>query len=299
MKKRTKIEIEIGWCYGDASTRIKLSPSQWQQVCDGQHVSASTWSYYEGKRQRVGVSFNDPTPGDLQVGGGDGEEFFDGKIEEARITNAEYPAKPSSATEFIVDDRGTLEMAGIGMPETRGDAYNLSPMEFEDAGDLLNAADECQPLAWMLQSAYSSAREAIEFALAAPAGLEADPKKRAKLEATLAAMPVEPEEGFREWLESQPRKRLRPVIREVRAWLKEEPTWSEEEDHIPPHTTGQGAALKFFQGMKSDDLEALGVKIVEGEHPGSTYYAAELTGNLKSANLAAIERRLDVWFRRA
>jgi hypothetical protein len=39
--------------------------------------------------------------------------------------------------------------------------------------------------------------------------------------------------------------------------------------------------------MDSDALEALGVTIVEGEHPGSSYFAAELTGDVEVENKAA------------
>jgi hypothetical protein len=50
--------------------------------------------------------------------------------------------------------------------------------------------------------------------------------------------------------------------------------------------------------MEPDDLEALGVEIVEGEHPGSTYYAAELRGDLGAANRVAVERGIPVRFLR-
>jgi hypothetical protein len=36
--------------------------------------------------------------------------------------------------------------------------------------------------------------------------------------------------------------------------------------------------------MDDDDLDAISVVIVEGEHPGSTYYAAELEVELDIAN---------------
>jgi hypothetical protein len=40
----------------------------------------------------------------------------------------------------------------------------------------------------------------------------------------------------------------------------------------------------------------LGVDIVEGEHPGSTYYAAELRGNIDEANRAAEAAGIPVRF---
>jgi hypothetical protein len=43
-------------------------------------------------------------------------------------------------------------------------------------------------------------------------------------------------------------------------------------------------------------LDALGVVIIEGEHPGSTYYAAELVRDIDDANRAAKAAGLPVRF---
>ena len=50
------------------------------------------------------------------------------------------------------------------------------------------------------------------------------------------------------------------------------------------------------RGMATDDLETLGVDVVEGEHPGSTYYAAELRGDIEEANRAAEAAGIPVRF---
>jgi microcompartment protein CcmL/EutN len=51
--------------------------------------------------------------------------------------------------------------------------------------------------------------------------------------------------------------------------------------------------------MTADDLETLGVDLVEGEHPGSTYYAAELRGDIDEANRAAEAAGIPARFLRA
>lgn len=58
-----------------------------------------------------------------------------------------------------------------------------------------------------------------------------------------------------------------------------------------------GAAKVFFDSLDFDTLDALGIKIVEGEYPGSTYYAAELLRDVEEANVAASEMGLPVRFR--
>jgi len=56
--------------------------------------------------------------------------------------------------------------------------------------------------------------------------------------------------------------------------------------------------MKFFEIMPHKLLGALGVIIIEGEHPGSSYYAAELRGNIDAANAVAARRALPFRFAR-
>lgn len=42
--------------------------------------------------------------------------------------------------------------------------------------------------------------------------------------------------------------------------------------------SGQSASLGFFSDLGADVLKTLGVVIIEGEHPGSSHFAAELRG---------------------
>jgi hypothetical protein len=46
-------------------------------------------------------------------------------------------------------------------------------------------------------------------------------------------------------------------------------------------------------------LKALGIVVVEGDRPGSSYYAAELRGSIDDANAAAAKLELPFRFRRA
>ena len=55
--------------------------------------------------------------------------------------------------------------------------------------------------------------------------------------------------------------------------------------------------MSFFQEMDGKMLDALGVVIVEGDHPGSTYFAAELRGKMEDANAVAEREGLPFRFR--
>jgi hypothetical protein len=61
--------------------------------------------------------------------------------------------------------------------------------------------------------------------------------------------------------------------------------------YLPSSGTAQGAAFEFFEDMDENLLNGLGVEIVYGDRPGSTYYAAELTGDIGNANQAAKKKR--------
>ena len=66
-------------------------------------------------------------------------------------------------------------------------------------------------------------------------------------------------------------------------------------DEIPDSATAQGNAFLYFQDMDSAILRKLGVKIVEGDVPGSNYFAAQVKIGIDEANDVA--ERLDLEFR--
>jgi hypothetical protein len=51
--------------------------------------------------------------------------------------------------------------------------------------------------------------------------------------------------------------------------------------------------------MDYESLLLLGVEVIEGEHPGSTYYAADLRIGIEEANAAAEAARIPARFIRA
>ena len=271
------ISVRCQWGNGDAGATVQLTRPQWRQICAGEVVEASTWAWYEGKRQRVGFRFNGPKRGDLYVGGGDGSDYFIGQLGEAQVSGAEFPPRQPDATDFTVQDSGALSMDGITAPETRAEAYDLSPDFLRDADGLLSAAEDCPPLRWYLDLKFEDAKETAQTSDPAASSKEAEPE-------------------LEDWLASLPEPQLAALIEEVREWLLEEPDWGQEDDYIPSTHQPQGAALEFFQDWSAEDLKAVGIVIVEGEYPGSTYYAAELRKAPYSANVIAWQRKLPVWF---
>ena len=202
-------------------------------------------------------------------------------------------------TEFEVADGGTLRMANYAEAETRAEFYeDVASFWSRSPKDLAYAMEECQPLAWAVHSIYSDFRDELSAELQdTEAAGNGSKRKLATLRARLEALPEEPEEGAADWLlgltSKQFEERVVPVIEK---WFSEPPDWAFEDDYLPESGTAQGAALEFFRDMAADDLETLGIDVVEGEHPGSTYYAAELRGDIDEANRAAEAAGIPVRF---
>ena len=57
------------------------------------------------------------------------------------------------------------------------------------------------------------------------------------------------------------------------------------------------SAYRFFSNLPYADLRTLGVKVIEGEFPGSSYYEAELRIPIEEANARAEEAGIDIRFK--
>lgn len=58
----------------------------------------------------------------------------------------------------------------------------------------------------------------------------------------------------------------------------------------------EDSAFHVFDRLSPDQQEALGVEVIEGEHPGSSYLGAELVGSVDDANDAARRLNLPIRF---
>lgn len=215
------------------------------------------------------------------------------------MTKTEAPAV--LITEFEVTDGGTLLMANYAEAQTRADFYeDVSDFWSRSPGDLAEAMDECQPLAWAVCRIYSDFRDELMADLQDVQDAGRGNKRRlAALKARLQALPEEPEDGAAGWLLGLTSKEFEDrVVPAIAEWFGEPPDWNFEDDYLPDSGTAQGAALQFFRDMATEDLEVLGVDIVEGEHPSSTYHAAELRGKIETANAAAASNGIAVRFLR-
>jgi hypothetical protein len=205
---------------------------------------------------------------------------------------------PNSITEFEVGEGGILKMAHCFVPKIREDFYYIFDC-LRSPADLIQSIDDCQPLAWETQSIYSDYRDDLINEIDdAENEEEPDYQKINELKTRLDSMPEEPEDGVRNWLlnlvEADYFKTI--ISERVKVWLSEAPDWSFEEDYFDESPTAVDAAYKFFQDMDRDLLHALGIVVIEGLYPGSTYYAAELHSGIAEANAAAEAAEIPVRF---
>jgi hypothetical protein len=205
---------------------------------------------------------------------------------------------PTHITEVEVGEHGTLRLAGFDEPVTRGDIYEDLPSNWSDSPeDLADAMQVCQPLAMEVNSIYWEFRYELERDLedAIKSGTE---RRASALKTRLRTLPEEPEEGAPDWLLSLTSSEFEAnMVPAIDKWLGEPPDRnSDEGDYLPESCTAQGTALEFFREMSEEDLEKLGVVIIEGECPGSTYFAAELREAIEEANRVALEAGIPVRF---
>jgi hypothetical protein len=172
---------------------------------------------------------------------------------------------------FEVDAYGTLSYANFEEPTTRREAYDLPPAAAIGADDI----EDFEPLARHVERYFDDL-------------VEADEEK-------LIASGIDPDRGWREWYESAGTDAHADVARSIDAWLDDRPAGNEWEFY---YTSGnaQGAAFYALQHEAREVLDALSIKIIEGDHPGSTYYAAELRIAPAEANRIAKRLGLEMRF---
>lgn len=204
---------------------------------------------------------------------------------------------------FDVSEYGTLTRRGARVPTTQREALDIAEGEPADLDRLAHLATYHDPLSAFLQQLAESLLEQRENDLDDPELADTD-AEREEIEAQwdelrdLQREVVGSPEGWRAWLPSLDAIDARETLEAVRRWLDGEPDWQSLEDagiDVGP----QIQALRFFEDMDSDVLDRLGVKLVYGEHPGSSYYAAELCIDISEANARAQRAGVPLRFLRA
>ena len=172
---------------------------------------------------------------------------------------------------FEVNDYGTLSFANFEPPTTRRDAYWYSGASEFDADEI----EQHWSLNERIKDLYRDAL--IDEAENDPLVGEPD----------LDAIVERVEESWAEWFKAARGADEAAIEAAIDDWLDEEPDWSNEWEALYKSGTAQGAAYDHFLREDPDVMDALGIVVIEGDCPGSSYFAAELRESIEYANFQA------------
>ena len=168
----------------------------------------------------------------------------------------------------------TLWYVNFEEPTTRYDAYGFTDASDVDASMLERHYDLYEPI----QALY---REHL---------LEQDP---ALDEATLDERV---EDEWLEWCQQASGTDCTNIHWIIDDWLSEAPDPCQEWERYYKTGDAQGAAYDHFLREDPELMDALGIVVIEGDCPGSSYYAAELHIEVEAANRIAAERSWTIRF---
>lgn len=167
---------------------------------------------------------------------------------------------------FEVDDR-TIYLPGVEYPSVYRDVVDIRS-SYSSHQELLDDMGEWEGLYQHFEFMFLDAKDA-----------EDDEDAEYLDECSLPEL--QDYESMSAWIQTLPLERINA---EVQQWLEQELPLGYE---VPLHLGPMGEAYGFFQGLEYATLKALGVVVVEGEHPGSSYYGAELRRPVEEANKSA------------
>ena len=205
-------------------------------------------------------------------------------------------AQPVMMTCYEVSEHRTITDPSVRQPTLRADVFSgVSPAQIHSTDQLIDAVDGCYPLGYHFSALADDRLSEIEQELEdddTSLGLI----ERRRLAFLAAQLRDDPESGWRDWVRHEGDPGLASFKEHIQEWLTGGIDWDDFEQ-VDSGWDGQSAALQFFSSLRGDVCDALGVVIIEGEHPGSSYYAAELESGINEANTAAELLGLDFRFR--
>ena len=172
---------------------------------------------------------------------------------------------------FEVDEYNTISMPWAKFPEVNADIYYDVSVDVDTNKELLAVIQSVNNLSDHFAYEYEALADC-------PPG-----------ENKLIDKLLELDLGWEDWVLSGD---LEEHKNSVRAWLSEGIDW----DYAPTTVGPVGEAYQYFNNFAWSTQEDLGIVVIEGEHPGSSYYAAELRVPVEEANHRAQSLGLPIRF---
>jgi hypothetical protein len=197
--------------------------------------------------------------------------------------NAAWAALLEDPWYFEVDAADTITTAGVKEPERRRDVFDADLTDQCTVDSLIDDIEACWPLNSHFQKLAADELAEVESSLEDPDDLT--DVEHSRLQCLQVALGDELE-GWADWMRLEGTAGLQRFKDEVVEWLASDIEYNDYE-WLPRSAGAQGSALEFFESLPVETLKVIGVVIIEGEHPGSTYFAAELHTPIDDANSAA------------
>ncbi|MFB9147128.1 hypothetical protein ACFFU2_11455 [Halomonas alkalicola] len=187
---------------------------------------------------------------------------------------------------FEVDDSGTLSLAGYEAPKTRSDIYDVDKRWHESPERLRFAMEDCPALMEAVHNIYSR-----YWMGDGPRGARTS-KQRKLIDRVIEQtrhLASDPEDGMGLWFMMMGPETFQEVlVADVNDWLSSDIDWTwDDTSGISLPLNGQDAAYEYLKDLPANEMDAIGIVLVEGDVPGSSYYAAELTSPPQRATAAA------------
>jgi hypothetical protein len=193
---------------------------------------------------------------------------FDLATASQKEVDAAWQAATNAWGLFEVNEYGTLSYANFEPPTTRRDAYWYAGASDFDADEIERR--------WSLNERIKDLyRDALIDAA------ENDPLVDAP---DLDAIEQRVEEGWAAWFKRAKGADEAAIEAAIDDWLDAEPDWCNEWEELYKSGTAQGGAYDHFLREDPDVMDALNIVVIEGDCPGSSYFAAELRISPEEAN---------------
>ena len=189
---------------------------------------------------------------------------------------------------FDLTENGTIIVPDLPEPKHRADVYDhIDPDDIHSCASLINVIKNCPPLTHhirLLSQQYLEQHAGVDAFIQSIK--EPSAQRSARQTLILKILRRDTEDGWEDWITYSGDEGLQDFLEIVRVWLGADINWTESE-HFTAPWNGQEIALRYFETLPSAFLTALGVEIVEGDCPGSTYNAARLLKSRKDFNRVA------------
>jgi hypothetical protein len=173
---------------------------------------------------------------------------------------------------LYVDAVGDIS-ADTPEPRTNADAFRIG--QYKTVDQMIAAVDACPPLLFAVEQALRSYKSFVD-------------------DNTSTTLDTEENEDWSDWIADN-KTNFGWMALFIDGWLEADADFSDSE--FFQNTSAEVLAMQYLRRLGEETLEKLGVYLVEGEYPGSSFNCAVLREDVDYANQVARDLGLDFRFR--